>query len=353
MRSDTSSASQPTPESAPPATAHTERDRRPTAGQRLRRGMLGSNIGPLIGAQLLLMLFFATRSEFFFTSDNAINIGRQMALVCIIALGVTVVLIAGEIDISMAGVMAITSVATGIVLRRGGDAATPISRVLLALLAGLAIGLSFGLFNGVVTVYGKAPSFLVTLGSLSVASGLALSYNKSESVPIGADRFVHTFSTKEIAGIPVLILYAAVVFVLVLALMRGTLFGIQAYATGGNRESARLAGIPVRRVRISALALCGTVAGFAGVIGTARYSSALPNISPGIELDAIAAAVLGGTRLSGGFGTPIGTLMGAVLIATVGNGLTLLEVRSPIQQVIKGFVIIAAVTADGLRARRV
>lgn len=318
--------------------------RRHTLWVRARR----SQTGPLLVALLLLGVVFTLSSPYFLAYTNILNIGRQIAITLIVALGVTVVLIAREIDISMAGVMGVCSVTAGIVLHSGSGTAG-LGTSLLAAGACLAIGTLFGLFNGLVTVVGKVPSFIVTLGTLSIGGGLALAYNNGEPQAVQSTAFIRLFATGDVGPLPALLVYPIVVLVAVILLLRRTLFGIQVYATGGNPEASRLAGVPVGRVRITALALSGCLAGLAATVATARVQSGLPNIATGIELDAIAAAVLGGTRLSGGFGTAVGTLLGAILIGVVSNGLTLIGVASPVQSVIKGCVIIAAVVLDRLR----
>jgi ribose/xylose/arabinose/galactoside ABC-type transport system permease subunit len=312
------------------------------------RRVLISQIGPMLLAIMGLCVFFTLKSEFFLTENNALNIGRQIAVVAIVALGVTIAIIAGEIDLSMGSVMAVTSVGIGIVLHSPGAAASQVD-VLEAVGLAVLIGLAFGLFNGCVTVFGRIPSFIVTLGTLSVGSGLALSYHQGTPDPILSDRFISWFAVGSVGPVPVLLVFAALVFALTSFLLRRTLFGIQVYATGGNPEAARLAGVPTARVKIVALTICGLFAGFAGVLGTARVGTALPQLGLGIELDAIAAAVLGGTRFSGGYGMAIGTLLGATLIGIVNNGLTLLGVASPVQSIVKGGVIIAAVLLDRIR----
>jgi ribose/xylose/arabinose/galactoside ABC-type transport system permease subunit len=259
------------------------------------------------------------------------------------------VIIAGEIDLSVGALLALISVAIGIVLHD-----TPYDlgfdpRALTALGVALLIGLFAGLLNGLVTVYGKIPSFIVTLGTLSIFRGLALTYNNSSPQPVLNQSFLEIFSGAEIFGLPIIVLYLAIALLLTQYLLRGTLFGVQVYATGGNREASRMAGIPTNRVRVAVMALAGLLTGFAAVLATARVRTALPTLGVGLELDAIAAAILGGTRLSGGHGRIVGTLLGAMLIGVINNGLTLLGVPSTLQDVIKGCLIILAVLAIRLR----
>jgi ribose transport system permease protein len=313
--------------------------------------MLRSRIFPLVVALVVLCAFFSTRSHYFLTATNVLNVGKQIAVVLIVALGITVVLIAGEIDISMAGVMAVCSVTTGAVLQHAGSSGG-VSPIVIAVGLCLLIGAVFGVVNGVITVLFRVPSFIVTLGTLSIGGGLALSYNNSEPRAVQATNFLDLFALGKIGPIPVLLVYPIALAVVTVYMLRRTLFGIQVYATGGNSEASRLSGVPVKRVRVAVLVLCSVFAAIAGLVGTARVQSGLPNIAAGIELDAIAAAVLGGTRLSGGVGTVIGTVLGATLIGVVSNGLTLMGVASPTQSVIKGAVIILAVVLDGLRTRR-
>lgn len=320
--------------------------------------VLSSRITPLIIAIIVLSAFFAFQSPFFLTGPNMLNIGRQIAVVLIVAFGITLVLITGEIDISMAGVMAVVSVASAAIISATGD--SPLT-IVWVLLAAIGIGLAFGLFNGIIAVRFRVASFIVTLGTLSIGTGLALSFNNGEPRAVQAEGFLDFFALGNafdliglgaVASLPALLIFPLIALAVTAYLLRRTLFGIQLYATGGNLEASRLAGVPVARVRIVALTLCAVFAAVAGVIATARVQSGLPDIATGIELDAIAAAVLGGTRLSGGYGTVIGTLLGAVLIGIVGNGLTLMAVPSPTQSMIKGAVIVIAVIFDGVRRRR-
>ncbi|NUQ78485.1 MAG: ABC transporter permease [Polyangiaceae bacterium] len=312
--------------------------------------LLSSPLAPLLAALLFAGIAFSLLSPYFLTPQNLLNIGRQIAVVSVVALGVTAVIIAGEIDLSMGSVMALSSVVIGVVLHEKGQGAA-LTDVALAVFAALCTGFCLGLFNGVLTVVAKLPSFIVTLGTLSIGSGLALSYRQGTPEPIASAAFLRTFGDGTIAGVlPVLVVYPAVLFGVLWFLLGFTWFGIQTYATGGNTEAARLAGVPVGRVKITALVLSGVLSGVAGVLGTARVRTAMPQLGAGIELDAIAAAVLGGTRLSGGYGTAPGTLLGVMLIGVVSNGLTLLGVRSPVQLVIKGMIIIAAVLFDRARA---
>ena len=318
----------------------------------IARTVISHQHAPMLIALVVLSIGFAILSPHYLSSGNVLNIGRQIAIVSIVAFGATAVIIAGEIDLSVGSVMGLTSVVAGIVLHGTPlGAQGPSVNLFLALVAGLLVGLGIGLFNGLVTVYGRIPSFIVTLGTLSIARGLALSYGTGVPDPITSRAYLAAFGDGSVLGIPVLIVYTVVVLGGMTFLLRSTLFGIQVYATGGNAEASRLAGIPVRRVRVAVLAIGGLLAGFAGILGTARVQTALPQLGVGIELDAIAAAVLGGTRFSGGRGTVVGTLLGAILIGVINNGLTLLGVGSTFQNVIKGAVIILAVLLDRFRPR--
>jgi len=324
-----------------------------TSGPRsLARSVVSHQHAPMLIALVVLSVGFAVLSPHYLSSGNVLNIGRQIAIVSVVAFGATAVIIAGEIDLSVGSVMGLTSVVAGIVLHGTPlGAQGPSVNLFLALLAGLLVGLGIGLFNGLVTVYGRIPSFIVTLGTLSIARGLALSYGTGVPDPITSRAYLAAFGDGSVLGIPVLIVYTVLVLGGMTFLLRSTLFGIQVYATGGNAEASRLAGIPVRRVRVAVLAIGGLLAGFGGILGTARVQTALPQLGVGIELDAIAAAVLGGTRFSGGRGTVVGTLLGAILIGVINNGLTLLGVGSTFQNVIKGAVIILAVLLDRFRPR--
>lgn len=305
----------------------------------------------MIGAVVALSVFFATQTPYYLTTDNAFNIGRQISIVAIVAFGSTMVIVSGEIDLSVGALMGFVSVAVGVVLADvGSDQGGTVT--LVALGVALTIGLMVGLFNGLVTVYGQIPSFIVTLGTLGVLRGLALSYRQGSPEPIRAGGFLDIFGDQDVLGVPVIILYMVGALLVANYLMRGTLFGTQIYATGGNAEASRMAGVPTKRVKITVMAIAGTLAGFAGLLGTARIRTGLPQLGTGIELDAIAAAILGGTRLSGGHGRVVGSLLGAILIGVINNGLTLMGVATTYQDVIKGTLIIVAVLFDQFRQRR-
>ena len=342
----------PGPENGVLSTASAASAFQQPASRSLLSRLLSHQHAPLLIALVALSIIFAMLSPFFLTAPNMLNIGRQIAIVSVVAFGSTIVIIAGEIDLSVGSVMGITSVAVGIVLAGAPIAAQGFDPIIVvALGTGLLVGLGIGLINGLVTVFGRIPSFIVTLGTLSIARGLALSYGNGVPDQITSRPFLAVFGDGSLLGVPVLVIGMLLTLGITWFLLRGTLFGIQVYATGGNTEAARLAGIPVRRVKIAALAIGGLLAGFAGVLGTARVQTALPQLGVGVELDAIAAAVLGGTRFSGGRGSVVGTLLGAVLIGVIGNGLTLLGIGSTYQLVIKGSVIIVAVLLDRLRPR--
>ncbi|WP_028707840.1 ABC transporter permease [Propionicicella superfundia] len=318
------------------------------AGRRLaaQTGRFVSANGALVGLVVLcLALFIAT--PHFFTAENLVNVGVQASTIAVLAFGQTFVIVAAGIDLSVGSVAALASMAAAWMY---ADAGLP---GLLALLAGLLTGLVVGLVSGFATSYGKLPAFIATLAMLSVARGLTLVI--SDGRPISTpDAISFLGSDIPIAGgvtLPVPILVLIVAGLVCSFVLNRTVIGRSMYAVGGNIESARLAGLPVKRVLVTVFALSGLYAGLAGLVLAGRLSSAQPQAASGYELDAIAAVVIGGASLSGGVGKASGTLVGALILAVIRNGLNILNVSSFWQQVVIGLVIAAAVGIDVLRRK--
>ena len=277
----------------------------------------------------------------FLTTTNLLNVGVQAAVVAILAFGMTYVIVAAGIDLSVGSVAALSAVAAGWIAATG----TP---GLLALVVGPLVGLLAGLVSGLATAYGRLPSFIATLAMLSVARGLTLviSGGRPQAMP---DE-VSWLGTR-VLGIPVPILVMLVMFAITAFVLNRTVFGRSLYAVGGNEEAARLSGLPVKKLTAAVFALSGLYAGIAGMVLAGRLSSAQPQAAVGYELDAIAAVVIGGASLAGGRGAALGTLIGALVLAVIRNGLNLLNVSSFWQQVVIGAVIAIAVGFDVLRRK--
>jgi ribose transport system permease protein len=296
---------------------------------------------------VLVVVFGLVFVEPFRSPDNFSNILRQIAVVTVLALGETIVIIAGGIDLSVGSVVAFAGIATGFTAK--WSALPPELAVPCAAVAGMAAGATVGLMNGLVTEWARIPPFVVTLGTMGIASGVAKLLTGGqgvESLPQGIKDIVDTNVAGVVPSAALLIVAATLVAHWLLAKTR---FGRSVYALGGNREAARLSGVPVRRASIFCFVLCGLLAGVAGVISTSRVGSAQSSAGQGYELQAIAAAVIGGTSLSGGEGSATTTLAGALLLGVIANILDLKLVESHTQLVITGVIIIIAVVVDRLR----
>ncbi len=305
--------------------------RRALAGW-LRRGMVFLIL-------LILAIFFALTSDRFFQGGNLVNIAVQNAHVIVVATGMTLTMLLGGIDLSVGSVAALVgAISAGLIARNG----VPTE---LALGLGLGLGFLLGLANGALVVYGKLPPFVATLAMMGVARGLTLVY--TEGRPISGLGETYTFwGTGKFGGIPAPIVLAVVVVLLAWFLLTRTRFGLHIYAIGGGEETSRLAGVSVNRVKLLTYALSGLLAGLGGMLLAARLWSAQPQIGVGLELDAIAAAVLGGVSLFGGVGGVLGAVVGALIVGVLANGMNLLRVASYPQQVIQGIVLVLAVTVD-------
>jgi ribose transport system permease protein len=297
------------------------------------------------GALIVVFVFLSIASPVFLTADNLFNIGAQTAVVAVIAIGMTLVIITAGIDLSVGSVAALSGV-MGVMMMVDLGLPWP-----LAVVGGILVGAVCGLVNGLlVSVAGLAP-FIATLGMLTVARGLVYIITNATAV-FGAPDAFRLLGQGVIGPIPIPILVILVVAVAGYIVLSRTRLGRYAYAMGSNLEAARLSGIPIRRYLTSVYVISGALAGFGGMIAASRVNSGQPNFGIGLELDVIAAAVIGGASLFGGQGTVLGTLIGAFLIALIRNGAVLLDINTFYQQVIIGVVIWLAVLWDQYRRRR-
>ncbi|CAM2155145.1 Ribose import permease protein RbsC [Pararobbsia alpina] len=288
-------------------------------------------------AFVVLLVVFSFASPWFLSIDNFLNIGRQTALVSIIAIGMTFVIIARQIDLSVGSALALSGMSAALAMSHISDS------WIVGAIAGIGTGAIIGAINGFVTTRLNIPSFLVTLGSLSAARGLALMVTTTRPEIITNDRFIAIFGEGDIAGIPVPILWTLLAVIGGILLLHYSVFGRQIYAAGGNPTAALYSGINIRRVTTLAFVLTGVLAGVAALVLSARSHAARPDVVQGMELDVIASVTLGGCSLFGGRGFILGTLLGSLIIGTLNNGLVLLGVSSSLQLVIKGVIIVAAV----------
>jgi ribose transport system permease protein len=297
------------------------------------------------GALIVVFAFLSFASPVFLSADNLFNIGSQTAVVAVIAIGMTLVIITAGIDLSVGSVAALAGV-FGVSMMTGAGLPVP-----LAILGGILVGAGAGLVNGfLVSIAGLNP-FIATLGMLSVARGVVYISTNAKAV-FGAPDSFRLLGQGVIGPVPIPILAVLVVAVVGYVVLSRTRLGRYAYAIGSNPEAARLSGIPIRRYLLSVYVISGALAGFGGMIAASRVNSGQPNYGIGLELDVIAAAVIGGASLFGGQGTVVGTLIGAFLIALIRNGAVLLDVNTFYQQIIIGVVIWIAVFWDQYRRRR-
>jgi ribose transport system permease protein len=294
--------------------------------------------GGIVCGLVLLCALFAVLSSDFLTLGNLLNVVMQVSIIAILGFGMTYVLLLGDIDLSVGAVMALVGTVAAFAMQHGIHPA-------LAVLLAMATGLVLGFVNGSLTALLTIPSFIVTVATMGVFRGLA--YITSGGVPISIDddRFA-ALGNGTVFGVAVPIWVLGILLVLNHFVLSKTVFGRKAYLAGGNREAALYSGINVKRLRIAIFMVSGLLASIGGVLMTSRLYSAQPNAGLGYELDAIAAAVLGGTSLNGGYGTIAGTLIGALIIGVINNGMNLLSVPYFYQLIVKGVVILVAVCID-------
>ncbi|MCZ4268790.1 ribose ABC transporter permease [Rhodobacteraceae bacterium G21628-S1] len=290
---------------------------------------------PLIGLIVVsIMMGFA--SENFFSVSNIMNVLRQVSIVGILAVGMTFVILTGGIDLSVGAVMALSgTLAAGLMVNMAMPG-------WVGLLAGLGVGVGLGLFNGAMVAWGRMPAIIVTLATMGIARGLGLLY--SGGYPIsGIPSWISWFGIGRIGIVPVPVIAMVVIYALAWVLLQRTAFGRHVYAIGGNELAAKLSGVKTQFIKLTVYGISGLTSAFAALILTGRLMSGQPNAGVGFELDAIAAVVLGGTAIAGGRGLILGTLIGAVLLGILNNGLNLMGINPYLQDVIKGLIILLAI----------
>jgi ribose transport system permease protein len=307
-----------------------------------------SKFQPLI-ALFIVCIVLSVLSDKFLTVDNGWNVLRQISVNICISVGMTLVVLTSGIDLSVGSVLALSGAISAGLFKTGIElpgADLFIGFTLLGtVLAGMLTGSTLGIFNGWVITKFKVPPFVATLAMLTVARGLTMLWTKGYPISnLGSDfAFI---GTGWFLGIPVLVWIACIVVVAAIMLSTKTTFGRYVYAIGGNENAARLSGININQVKVFVYMISGLLAAVGGIMVTSRLDSAQPNAGISYELDSIAAVVIGGTSLSGGRGTILGTVLGAIIIGVLNNGLVLLDVSPFWQQVVKGFVILLAVIID-------
>jgi ribose transport system permease protein len=309
-------------------------------------GFVRNNIGIML-VLLIFVIALSLQTPHFLTVANIQSVLRQVFNNVCLALGVALVMIAGGIDLTGGAVIAMTGTITvGLIVYHG----VPIP---MAILTGSALGVFTGLFNGTVISTLGVPPFIVTLGVMNIARGTA--YLGTGGLATRIEEVTYpgyaVMGVGRPLGIPIQIYYAIVLILIFVIILNKTRLGTYIYAIGGNREAARLSGVPIRRVEIVVYALSGLMGAIAGVVLTARMYSAQPSVAQGYELDAIAACVLGGVSMSGGVGRISGVILGVLVIGTINNGLNLLNVNYFWQLIAKGIVILIAIYIDTIKRR--
>lgn len=348
------------PQAERPGTAATPRFAGEARGG-ARLAQIAFRAGPLI-ALLLLGAWLSFASPHFLDPDNLTNVLRQSAVTTIFAVGQTMVILTGGIDLSVAAISALSASITAVLMMEG---AAPLGLAplppLLAITVGLLVATLCGVINGLIITKGRIPDFIATLGTLAVYRGAALlvtdglpvpSHNTMMSFGAGLPDSVLWLGNGTILGLPVSALIAILVALGGMWMLRYTGLGRGLFAVGGNREAARVSGINVDRVKIAAYALSGLCAGIAGLVLTGRLNSANALMGEGEELKSIAAVVIGGTSLFGGQGGVFGSVIGSLIIGVLGNGLNLLDVSPFWQRIIQGLVIILVVIVAEWRRRK-
>lgn len=306
-----------------------------------------SKLGPVL-ALLVLVVAVSVMNMSFLAPSNLLNLLRQVSINALIAFGMTFVILTGGIDLSVGSILALSGAISAYMIQTGVSPAISIA-------IGMLTGALFGLINGILVAYGKAASFIATLATMTIFRGGTYVFTNGN--PITGTKINESFLFQFMGrgylfGIPFPIIIMLIAFGILYVVLHKTTFGRKTYALGGNEEAAYVAGVNTKKVTMIIYTLSGLMASVAGVILTSRLSSAQPDAGTSYEMDAIAAVVLGGTSLAGGKGRIFGTLIGALIIGTLNNGMNLLGISSFYQQIVKGIVIIVAVLLDRRESKK-
>jgi len=315
----------------------------PTSTQRWYSGVAGTYIG-LVATLLAMVLLFSSQSQYFLTTDTFVTLANDIPALAVMAVGMTFVLIIAGIDLSVGSVMALSSALCSMAILQWHWSIGP------ALLLGMVCGAGCGMLTGMVSVIWQLPSFIVSLGMLEIVRGAAYVVTDSRTQYIGSD--VDWLSSNLIGGISPAFVIALLVIIIGQLVLTRSVFGRYMIGIGTNEEAMRLAGVDPRPIKITVFALTGLMASIAGLIQTSRLEAADPNTGIGIELQVIAAVVIGGTSLMGGRGSVISTFLGVLIIAVLEAGMAQIGASDPTKRIITGMVIIAAVLLDKYRDSR-
>ncbi len=292
-------------------------------------------------ALILISVLIAIMAPQFRTAKNLYLISRQISFVAIVALGELFIILTSGIDLSIGSTVGLSGMIAGVALAAG-------IHPIFALPIGILTGMAIGVFNGAVIAYGRITPFIVTLGTMSMGRSLSLVLTKGNPIIEIPNNFFF-LAQSDVFGIPTPVIIAAVIAIIVHTVLTYTAFGRRIYAIGGNEQATALSGIDVKKVKLSIYAICGLMAGIVGILLVARFNSAQPATGKGWEMDAIASTVIGGTSLSGGVGTVLGVLIGAVIMGVIRNGLVLMQVSAYWQDFIIGGIIVLAAVVDRIK----
>ena len=287
---------------------------------------------------LLLCVIIAFVTPRFLTLSNLSNVFTQVSVNAIIAVGMTFVILNNGIDLSVGSILAITGAVAAYLMKSTGN-------ILISIVISLVLGTTIGLLNGLLITKGRLQAFIATLATMTIFRGVTYVFTKGNPIS-GLDTNFTFLANNKIIGIPLPVVFMIIILAIAFYLLNETRFGRYVYALGGNEDSARLSGISTDKIRTIVYGISGFTAAVSAIIVTSRIGSASPNAGTGFELDAIAAVVLGGTSLSGGEGSIIGTIIGAMIIGVLNNGLNLMNVNPFYQSIVKGAVILLAVLLD-------
>jgi ribose/xylose/arabinose/galactoside ABC-type transport system permease subunit len=315
------------------------------------RGILRARESGIAIPLLLLVVVVSAVNPVFLDIDNLLNIARQISFVFIIGIAMTFVLIGAGLDLSVGSVLALGGVICGIVLRAFMLFMPLWAAIAIAIVFGIGIGVVTGIFNGTIVTRFKIPSLIVTLGMMYIARGIVQVLTRGNPVYPFPDEF-NNLGQGYLLGVPNVVYVAVVLGILAHIALTQTAWGRAVFAVGGNTETARLSGINVVKVLTSVYVLCGIAAAISGVLTAARLASALANAGTGMELQVIAACIIGGTSMFGGSGSILGTLIGAAFMSIIANGMVLMKISVYYQSVVIGAIIILAVGIDQFRRRR-
>ncbi|WP_131114962.1 ABC transporter permease [Lichenihabitans psoromatis] len=321
-----------------------------------KRGAFGSQTGYVAVAFVLITLLVAIFAHNFLSYGNLLNTSKNFSYIAIVALGSTLVIITGGIDLSVGSVMALVAVATAMLMKAltgTSIAAIPYAVMIAAVLGGMAISVIVGLINGFLIAKVRLSPFVTTLGMLSICRGITYVITQGRGqAPDGpnVDAF-YSLTDGKIFGFPVPLAYLLVLAIIMGVALRHTRWGRYVFVLGGNERAAALTGVAVARVKISVYVICAMSAGFAGILIAGWLGSAPANLATGYELKIIAASVIGGADLAGGVGGPFGAIIGSALIEVIRNGLALFGADTYWEQVFVGTIIILAVLVDRIRTR--